>query len=174
MSKYKDKNGQEFIRNISHYKGDERRSGNIRRSHREEGSSKTPDELTPYIKEYITESLKNQKRLIKINQQKADVETRKTDAIESFFSFIKDFIGSDLSKRITKGRGRYKTKLPDTKHKKVFKIIAKMREKNETYEDIADYLEKEGIPTFSGRGHWHAQTVHRLCRDKAYKIFIST
>ena len=173
MSKHNDKNGQEFIRNISHYKGAERRSDNIRRSHREEGSSKTPDDLTPLIKEYITESLENQKRLIKVKQDKADAETRKTEAIESFLLFVNDFMGNDLSKQATTHRRPYKQRPPDTKHKKVFKVIAKMREKNETYEDIADHLEREGIPTFSGRGTWPAQTVHRLCRDKAYKIFIS-
>jgi hypothetical protein len=40
-----------------------------------------------------------------------------------------------------------------------------MREKNKTYEEIAQHLENEKIPTFTNRGNWHAQTVHRLFKD---------
>ena len=178
MSNHKDKNGQEFIRNISHYKDTERRSGKKRRSKPVGDSNLIPDDLKPDIKEFLTESLENQKRRNKIEQQKADVEARKTEAIESFLTFVTDFMEGFAPKNTmtepATRRGPYKQKTLDDNRKKVFKIIAKMRERNEKYADIADYLEKEGIPTFSGRGEWHAQTIHRLCRDKAYKRFLAT
>jgi len=123
MSNKKNPNGQEFIRNISHYKGNERRFSNRRRSEPVGGSSLIPDDLTPSIKNFIAESLENQKRQAKINQQKADAETLKTEAIKSFLLFIKDFMENDLSKRPTNHRGKYKTKPPDAKHKKVFNIV---------------------------------------------------
>ncbi len=44
-------------------------------------------------------------------------------------------------------------------------IILKMRKKYETFDRIAAYLEGQDIPTLSGRGKWHAQTVHRLYED---------
>jgi hypothetical protein len=142
------------------------------------GSSLILDHLKPDIKEFLAEYLENQKHLNKIKQQRADIETRKTETIESFITFVKDFIEgdtlADLLSHATDSHRPYKQRPLDKKHKEVLKIISKMREKNETYEDIVDYLEKEGIPTFSGRGTWHAQTIHRLCRDKAYKIFLST
>jgi hypothetical protein len=40
-----------------------------------------------------------------------------------------------------------------------------MRKRLKTYDEIARFLEKEDIPTFTKRGRWHAQTVHRLFQD---------
>jgi hypothetical protein len=175
MSNYKDKNGQEFIRNTRQYKGTEGRSGNRRRSAPVKGSSLILDDLKPDIMEFITESLENQKELNKIEQQRADIEARTTETIESFITFVKDFIEgdtlADLLNHATASRRRNKTKPLDKKHKKVLKIISKMREENRTYEDIAEYLEKKEIATFSGRGEWHAQTIHRLCQHPEYKDY---
>lgn len=46
----------------------------------------------------------------------------------------------------------------------ILQIIQTMRKDGTTFAVIADYLKKKGIPTFSGRGEWHAQTIHRLCK----------
>ena len=43
-------------------------------------------------------------------------------------------------------------------------MIQTMRDQGATFAIIAEYLREKGIPTFSGRGSWHAQTIHRLCR----------
>ena len=48
----------------------------------------------------------------------------------------------------------------------VMAIIEKMRAKGATFDQVAKYLVDIGQPTFSGRGEWHAQTVHRLCNRK--------
>ncbi|MCD4742045.1 MAG: hypothetical protein K8R67_06140 [Desulfobacteraceae bacterium] len=45
-------------------------------------------------------------------------------------------------------------------------VIYGMREKGATYDDVAAQLISLGQPTFSGRGQWHAQTIHRLCTKK--------
>lgn len=44
--------------------------------------------------------------------------------------------------------------------------IYSMREKGETFEQVAQFFVEIGQPTFSGRGEWHAQTVHRLCSKR--------
>ncbi len=49
---------------------------------------------------------------------------------------------------------------------KVMDIIQTMRKQNATYDQIAKHLVELGQPTFSGRGEWHAQTIHRLCSKK--------
>ena len=49
---------------------------------------------------------------------------------------------------------------------KVMQIIESMREKGATFDQVAKYLVEINQPTFSGRGEWHAQTVHRLCNRK--------
>ena len=62
--------------------------------------------------------------------------------------------------------GRKKAKkLFDKHHQKVFRIIKKMRSEDKRYAEIAAYLNENRIPTFSGRGIWHAQTIHRLYMD---------
>jgi hypothetical protein len=48
----------------------------------------------------------------------------------------------------------------------IMDIIQTMREKDATYDQIARHLIELGQPTFSGRGEWHAQTIHRLCSKK--------
>ncbi len=47
--------------------------------------------------------------------------------------------------------------------KEIMDIIYSMRDQGATFEQVAKYLTDLGQPTFSGRGEWHAQTVHRLC-----------
>ena len=51
-----------------------------------------------------------------------------------------------------------------TSRKYILKLIEKLRKDNMTYEQIAAYLTDNNFPTFSGRGRWHAQTIHRLCQ----------
>jgi hypothetical protein len=48
----------------------------------------------------------------------------------------------------------------------ILHIIQTMRNEGATYDQIAKHLVDLGQPTFSGRGEWHAQTIHRLCSRK--------
>ncbi|OQY51982.1 MAG: hypothetical protein B6230_03705 [Desulfobacteraceae bacterium 4572_89] len=48
----------------------------------------------------------------------------------------------------------------------VMGIILSMREEGATFDQVAHRLIELGQPTFSGRGEWHAQTIHRLCSKK--------
>lgn len=45
-------------------------------------------------------------------------------------------------------------------------IINSMRKEGATFDQVAKHLVDLGQPTFSGRGEWHAQTIHRLCNKK--------
>ncbi len=47
--------------------------------------------------------------------------------------------------------------------KSVLDMIGAMRKEQLSYEKIARTLEAQGIPTFSGKGAWHSQTVSKLC-----------
>jgi len=62
-----------------------------------------------------------------------------------------------------------KTTTTDTKllsREAVMNIIHTMRTEGATFDQVATRLVKLGQPTFSGRGEWHAQTIHRLCNKK--------
>jgi hypothetical protein len=48
----------------------------------------------------------------------------------------------------------------------VMDIIQSMRAEGATFDQVASRLIELGQPTFSGRGEWHAQTIHRLCNKK--------
>ncbi|HCY86080.1 MAG TPA: hypothetical protein DHV36_13165 [Desulfobacteraceae bacterium] len=48
----------------------------------------------------------------------------------------------------------------------IMDIINSMRAEGATYDQVAKRLIDLGQPTFSGRGEWHAQTIHRLCSKK--------
>ncbi len=68
-----------------------------------------------------------------------------------------------------KSIGVVAAKSPDNKllsREAVMDIIYGMREKGATYDEVANQLISLGQPTFSGRGEWHAQTIHRLCTKK--------
>lgn len=45
----------------------------------------------------------------------------------------------------------------------IIEIINSMRAKGKTFDEVAQHLINLGQPTFSGRGVWHAQTIHRIC-----------
>ncbi|MFH1155771.1 MAG: hypothetical protein V1793_18335 [Pseudomonadota bacterium] len=48
----------------------------------------------------------------------------------------------------------------------VMNIIQTMRDQGATFDEVAQHFKSLGQPTFSGRGEWHAQTVHRLCNKR--------
>jgi hypothetical protein len=48
----------------------------------------------------------------------------------------------------------------------VMDIIHTMRKQGATFDQVAARLIELGQPTFSGRGEWHAQTIHRLCNKR--------
>lgn len=47
----------------------------------------------------------------------------------------------------------------------ILDMIVAMRKEQMSYEKIARTLESQGIPTLSGKGAWHSQTVSKLCHQ---------
>jgi len=125
-----------------------------------------PAESMLVIRDFLHEISINQERL-------AAAEERKAGALEAIAEFLKSAKGiplpgnSEIQNDNIKihGRKRRSKRYLDPNRKKVMETIASMREKNATYQEIAEKLELENLKTFSGRGKWHAQTVHRLCQD---------
>lgn len=54
---------------------------------------------------------------------------------------------------------------PADERRDAIKIMKKLRRKGATYKEIAQFLNEREIPTFSKKGNWHAQTIHRLCNQ---------
>ncbi len=103
-------------------------------------------------------------------------EERKAEALDSICTELKNLLKEGI---IQQGKGlaylqdseaakqaKRQVKIEsDPNRKRVMEIISEMRGINATFQEIAQRLEEEKLPTFSGRGKWHAQTVHRLCQD---------
>ncbi|GBC60320.1 hypothetical protein DENIS_1271 [Desulfonema ishimotonii] len=68
-----------------------------------------------------------------------------------------------------KGKKTSSAELPaETERRKVMKMISDMREDGASFDQIARKLESKSIPTFSGRGRWRKQTVHKLYQRNAH------
>ncbi len=137
----------------------------------------------------------NQKYLVKAQERTAEMMERQVTAIEKIIDHI-DIVPKQLvaqnatkvnavdsietaepivkqKKKNAKKVIKAKTNKTKTKSKnkllsrdEIMDIIKKMRKEGSTFGQVAERLIKLGQPTFSGRGEWHAQTVHRICNKK--------
>ncbi len=117
--------------------------------------------------------------------QRLEEEKKRNDILESiaeslhFMVSSGDLTSADISApqvsqavplqdsvAVQEAAGTQNEELLKTSKKYVKDIIEKQRRNDMTYEEIAAYLHEKNIPTFSGRGRWHAQTIHRLLREK--------
>ena len=60
---------------------------------------------------------------------------------------------------------------PEMDRESILERIGAMRKEQLSYEKIARTLEAQGIPTFSGKGAWHSQTVSKLCHQFHPELF---
>lgn len=106
-------------------------------------------------------------RIASVSERLAASEERKNRAVADFFegveAFLKEGPPSGSFSAPPKATASYASGTHYTKDD-ILSIINNMRDQGATYAVIAEYLKEKGIPTFSGRGEWHAQTIHRLCR----------
>lgn len=115
-------------------------------------------------------------RLAEAEERKADVLEHLADALERLLEYLA--AASNETVPAAPRTNEMEEELKDlelldttddevrkTSKKYILKFIEKLRNNNMTYEQIAKYLTENNYPTFSGRGRWHAQTIHRICKD---------
>lgn len=149
--------------------GNEKRTGADRRRGRanplQEALIESMKELVPVIVNFVKKTSEYQDRLLELEAEKASAESAKVEAINAITELLKTGgLSGVLANAGTKRKQRARKPL-DQNRKKILQVIASMRDKGETFDNIALQLEKENLGTFSGRGQWHAQTVHRLYQD---------
>ncbi|WP_179953139.1 recombinase family protein [Desulfobotulus mexicanus] len=120
-------------------------------------------------------------RLADARERRADVEEKKLALLEALLPLTLDALKSVVEaptpavnspengekKNGLSGVGRdapVLKKLSGEEKKEIVKNIRTLRKLGHTYDQIAEHLEKNRVPTFSNKGKWHAQTIHRLCR----------
>ena len=162
--------------NNPQYKND-RNNGNLRKPYRPVDNSKLSilmEEAFPEIKEFIS-------RLTDAGERFAAAEERKASAMERLSESLGALLTNNAlavtqngfpvagHQAMDAGNAMNTVQKPvnNMAREAVLDIILTMRDEGATYGKIADYLEEENIPTFSRKGKWHAQTIHRVCRECA-------
>ncbi len=106
-------------------------------------------------------------RIASVRERVAESEIRKNNAITDFFEGLEKMLQEGPPPAAFQGPVRATASYASGTHytkDDILDIINTMRDQGTTFAVIADYLKEKGIPTFSGRGEWHAQTIHRLCK----------
>ncbi len=138
-----------------------------RRAGAEERKAAVMETIVEIAKQWIDGNL-NLPDLSKINFSKAsEVETKKND---HEVSATEDDSSIHLEKpeKTTATGGSHAPE--ELSREEVLDIIRKMRGDGATYELIARHLDSRGIPTFSRKGKWRGQTIHRLYQKLTEKI----
>jgi hypothetical protein len=131
----------------------------------------------PEIKVVLENIAENQNRLATAEERRAGAEERKAGAFETLADTLKTILGSGIMLPGTPALPYAPSQSPigtakpvrssAADRENVLNTIYAMRDSGDTYTQIASHLESENIPTFSGKGKWHAQTIHRICQDRS-------
>jgi hypothetical protein len=168
------------------YRGPERR-GPRDQQHRpfqkRNDSQEMMTEMVPEVKALLTKIEEGQKKMIEVIERNAAAQERQADVLESIAIVlqrlvaeapdtaaitgpiastpeVKEAVQMDTEERVDENMV-----LPSLVDRdEVVELIFELRDGGMTYKEIAQRLEDENIPTFSGKGAWHAQTVHKVCR----------
>ena len=172
------------------YKNPDRQGPNDNR--RKDAFQRTPPvDHFPAIKILLGDITEGQRRLADIYERRATAEERIASALEriasSFFEKKPATPAAGPEKKIDpetakpvrvsqpvtpdaiSGAGEIAGAAdvikPGMDREGVLEMIGAMRKEQRSDEKIARTLAAQGIPTFSGKGAWHSQTVSKLCHQ---------
>jgi hypothetical protein len=156
-----------------------RNTGNKNHQQQHDASSEKLDNTLEGIKKVLDGINETQTKLAVAEERRAAAEERKAEIFaviaDGFFQALNsmgvqtsiDNISSIASVNNASEKNEIIEKPSGVDREKVLAIIHEMRETSKTYGQIAQELEDQKLPTFSGRGEWHAQTVHRICKENS-------
>jgi hypothetical protein len=164
------------------YRGPERR-GSREQQHRpfqkRSESQEMMTEMVPEVKALLTKIEESQQKMIAVTERNTAAQERQADVLETIAILLQRLVNTPPDKvaiaspitfspeveRDGDVRGERKMVSPALVDRdEVIDLIIRLREEGKTYKEIAQHLEDEDIPTFSGKGAWHAQTVHKVCK----------
>lgn len=165
----------------------DRRTGNERRTsmhqQRQNPDSGEMIDVLDRISYFLEKLTDYQGKIVVSNERLAEAEERRNIIFESIEAHLGEFMSSisgggiqlekvddipeiaipeNLDKKIEERIAERQAGLVD--RGMIVQMVKKMRKQGSTYEQIAKFLDDEGIQTFSRKGKWHAQTIHRLCK----------
>lgn len=137
------------------------------------------NETIPEIKTTLAEIAENQKILAGAFENSLRAQERTADAMEIIAEILKQQFGNGQKPNVSEADAGEtgvvseprKTEEEPAEIKsandndQLIKNILEMKKEGMSYENIAQHLDAEGIPTLSGRGKWRGQTVSKVCRQ---------
>ena len=123
-------------------------------------------EILPHLLDTTTVLTEQVEKLATISEMMVESRIRHYNAMANFFENLSRMMAEAPqagAAGVPRATASYASGTHYTKDD-ILSIIQNMRDQGATFAIIADYLKEKGIPTFSGRGEWHAQTIHRLCK----------
>ena len=139
------------------------------------------EELVPAFKKMMEEISANYKRIADANERRALAQERQIKVLENIATYLgfphlaeddapvqkETELPTELPSvsefKTIEFENPPKLTLTELDREKVLTTILEMRKNKLSYGRIAKYLKSQNIPTFTGRGTWHGQTVSRLC-----------
>jgi methyl-accepting chemotaxis protein len=147
----------------------DRRKENIPSSPEINELAENLNQLLPVLNENMASIAVSMERIAEANEYLTESKVEQNNMVTELLRNLNDlvtsadFAPSEKTGPIKYAATSYENGTRYTKEE-VLSIIQEMRKEGETFASIASYLKEKGIPTFSGRGDWHAQTIHRLCK----------
>lgn len=154
--------------------GSERRSSVPSRSAESDAITKKLGEILPSVRNLLDKFDVNQDIFVELNTRRAVADEGATAAFKLIAESLQTLARTGITGQAAPEEAKPgkmsvaqltddKLKSPADERRGVIKIMKKLRRKGSTYKEIAIFLNERGIPTFSNKGKWHAQTIHRLC-----------
>ncbi|MDX9787199.1 MAG: recombinase family protein [Desulfobacterales bacterium] len=165
--------------NNPQYRGPERRGARDQQRRPFQKKSEFEDlmvDLMPGIKALLTGIEEGQRKVIEVVERTVEAQVRQVEIFETIAVLLQNLVegaGDDVPfsgpfTADSQGQSEvHKSAQPASPamidRDEVVESILRLREDGMTYKEIAQRLEDEHVPTFSGKGAWHAQTVHKVC-----------
>jgi len=162
------------------YPSVDRRGNKERRASQLTGFEDPPpegDDLTqalPALKAHLTAISTAVERMCETGEKLAETQVDLHQAVTCFFNNVNNILTEKIVPQAVVTNNTPQENINESMAEpmegerftktEVTQLIQAMREKRCTFGEIAAELKARAIPTFSGRGEWHAQTIHRLCR----------
>ncbi len=150
------------------YRGPDRRTGKDKRNYQRRPDLEQIAEIMPEIKNLLGAISTNQNRMAEIEEQKVKAIEKVSDQLAEIIASgrgIGGVITDSAEKKVAVGLGAVALEVSQVDRDEITKLVLDMRQKGSTYKEIASHLEENNIPTFSGKGEWHAQTIHKICKQ---------
>jgi hypothetical protein len=176
--KFKRNDRNNWSQNDKNYRGSHRRGDADNRkghpsSQRHDSRSTAFNEAVSKVKGILEDIATSHARFADAYELKARADERKADALESIAGLLKQRFGGDkvladdltdlASPAVPSENSADLNQEQD--QEQLLNNILDMRKEGLSYDKIAQHLESEGVPTFSGRGKWRGQAISKLCKE---------